>query len=32
MAENFPNLGRDLEIQVCEANRYPQISIQNDLL
>ena len=32
MAENFPNLGRDLDFPIHEANRSAPISIQNDLL
>lgn len=32
MIENFPNLGRDLVIQIHENHRSPKVSTPNDLL
>lgn len=32
MSENFPKLGADLAMKIHEANRSPQISIQNNPL
>ena len=31
MTHNFPNLGRDFDIQIHEDNRPPKVSIQNFL-
>lgn len=32
MAENFPNMGRNQDIQFYKSNRLPKISIPKDLL